>query len=167
MNDLFAKRMANRGLYNGDVLKNRSDQIMAQTFKNDPHTRPVHVYNPDKEIDSFTYAKYQRSSNFSILKDRIDYHLQFMPKEHYPVGCYVDIPDDTGKLKTWLIVGRDDNAQFVKYSVLECNWTLKWILNNTIYSQLGILRTRNSYNSGIWNDWKTVRCIRKLCSVSL
>lgn len=152
MNDLYLKKMAVRGSYAGNKIKNQSDQIMSKTFLTDPHTLPVHVYYPEQNIDVHTYAKYQKSSKFSILKDQIDYHLQFRPKEHYPVGCYIDIPADDGTMKTWLLVGRDDNPQFVKYNILECNWTFRWIVGTTIYSQLGVIRNRNSYNSGIWNN---------------
>lgn len=152
MNELYMKKMALRGSYAGNKIKNQSDLIMSKTFLTDPHTLPVHVYHPEKNIDVHTYAKYQKSSKFSILKDQIDYHLQFQPKEHYPLGSYIDIPADDGTIKTWLLVGRDDNPQFVKYNILECNWTLKWIVGTTLYSQLGVLRNRNSYNSGIWNN---------------
>lgn len=152
MSDLFLKRMSLRGSYVGDALKKQSDDIMLQTFMHDPHTKPIRVYFPEKDIDVETYGKYQYSTKYSIAKDQVDHHLQFRPKEHYPLGCYVDIPADDGTIETWLIVGRDDNPQFVKYNILKCNWNFKWIIDNTIYSCTGVIRSRNSYNSGVWND---------------
>lgn len=65
------------------------------------------------------------------------------------MGTYVDIPDDTGTYNRWLIVGRSDEPQFVKYNILKCNWTFKWIVEGILYECLGVLRARNSYNSGL------------------
>lgn len=152
MSDLFLRRMANKGNHVGEAIKLQSDVIMDKTFFNDPHTRPVRVYHAYKSIDVKTYAKYQRSSRFSILKDQVDYHLQFRSKEHYPIGCYVDLPNDVGEIETWLIVGKDDSPQFVRYSILQINREIKWIVDGVIYTSPCVLRTRNSYNSGIWND---------------
>ena len=148
----FYKRMNRKGNTVGEVMKKQSDQIMEKTFLNDLHTKKVRVHNSYKAIDVWTYAKYQSVSVFSVLKDQIDYRIQFKPGEQYPIGCYIDIPNNDDEYETWLLVGRDDHPQFPRYSVLKCNWTFKWILNQTIYSSLGVLRSRNSYNSGVWND---------------
>ena len=48
-----------------------------------------------------------------------------------------------------LIVGRSDEPQFVKYNILKCNWTFRWIADGVIHECLGVLRARNSYNSGL------------------
>lgn len=147
MNDLYRNRLAVQGTHMGDVLKKQSDTIMNQTFKNDIAYRVVYI--DGKPID----AKYITYTYYSIDQDAVDYHLQFRPGIHFPIGKYVDIPDDTGKYNRWLIVGRSDEPQFVKYNVLKCNWTFKWIANGTIYECLGVLRNRNSYNSGLWNNF--------------
>lgn len=152
MYDLFYQRMNQKGRTAGEVMKRQSDQIMEKTFLNDLHTKKVHIYNSFKEIDVWTYAKYQSVSTFSVLKDQIDYRIQFLPGEYYPLGCYIDIPGSDDKYETWLIVGKDDHPQFPRYSVLKCNWVFKWIVKNELYSSLGVLRSRNSYNSGVWND---------------
>lgn len=149
MNDLFLKRMESKGSYVGRAIKLQSDDIMDETFFNDAHTVPVRVYYPHKGIDKNTYAKFQISSKSSIVKDQEEYHVQFRTKEHYPIGCYIDIPDDTDTIRTWLLVDRNENPQFVKYSVLPCNWTFRWIAKGKIYSCLGTIRNRNSYNSGV------------------
>lgn len=150
MYDLFYQRMNSKGTTIGEAMKKQSDTIMKKNFLNDLRTRKVHVVNTLKAIDVWTYAKYQ--SNSSIPKDQIDYRLQFKPGEHYPIGCYVEIPDENGDYRTWLLVGKDDYPQFTRYSVLQCNWTFHWIFNNKVYSSPGVLRTRNSHDSGVWDD---------------
>ena len=131
----------------GEVLKNQSDLIMNQTFTNDIAYRKCYI--DGKPVD----AKYITYTYYSISKDFVDYHLQFRPGVHFPMGKYVDIPDDTGTYNRWLIVGRSDEPQFVKYNILKCNWVLKWIIDGEIHECLGVLRSRNSYNSGLWNDY--------------
>lgn len=147
MLDLYKKRLLVRGKHMGEVLKKQSDIIMDKTFKNDIAYRVCYI--DGKPVD----AKYIVYTYYSISKDAVDYHLQFRPGVHYPIGTYVDVPDDTNTYNRWLIVGRSDEPQFVKYNILKCNWTFKWIKNDVIYEQLGVLRKRNSYNSGLWTDY--------------
>lgn len=142
MLDSYKKRLSIRGNHMGEALKKQSDVIMDKTFKNDIAYRVCYI--DGKPVD----AKYITYTYYSISKDAVDYHLQFRPGVHYPIGKYVDVPDDTGAYNRWLIVGRSDEPQFVKYNILKCNWTFKWIKDGVIYEQLGVLRKRNSYNSG-------------------
>lgn len=107
--------------------------IMDVSFGNDVATKKC-IINGEEVL-----AKFQKYTTYAINKDVIDYHLQFKTGVHYPMGTYVDIPDDTGALNTWLIVGRDEDPQFVKYSILKCNWTFYWIHDNKILSCLGAL----------------------------
>lgn len=153
MLDLFKKRMLAQGNHMGEVLKNQSDIIMDKTFKNDIAYRVCYI--DGEPVDT----KYIVHTYYSISSDAVDYHLQFRPGVHYPIGKYVDVPDDTGTYNRWLIVGRSDEPQFVKYNILKCNWTFKWISNDIVYEQLGVLRKRNSYNSGLWTDYPVFYCI--------
>ncbi len=149
MNELYKARLKAQGSYMGETLKNQSDTIMNETFTNDIAYRLCYIdgYSVD--------AKYIVHTYYSISKDAVDYHLQFRPGVHYPLGTYVDIPDDTNTYNRWLIVGRSDEPQFVKYNILKCNWTLKWIYEEQTYECLCVLRSRNSYNSGLWLDYYT------------
>lgn len=147
MLELYKKRLQASGSYMGEALKNQSDMIMNETFKRDTNYRLCYI--DDEPVD----AKYITYTYYSISKDAVDYHLQFRPGVHYPMGKYVDIPDDTGTYNRWIIVGRSDEPQFVKYNILKCNWTFKWIANGVIHECLGVLRKRNSYNSGLWHDY--------------
>lgn len=137
------------GSYMGEALKNQSDMIMNATFTRDIAYRLCYING--EPVD----AKYITHTYYSISKDAVDYHLQFRPKVHYPFGTYIDIPDDTGTYRTWLILNKSDEPQFPKYNILKCNRTFRWIHNGVVHEQLGVLRTRNNYNSGLWNNYLT------------
>ena len=78
---------------------------------------------------------------------------------HYPVGLYVDIPDDRGVYWRWLVVYEDVANQFPKFGVVRCNYQLDWIANNKDgrfkRAMWGAQRTQSSYNSGIYSFDKT------------
>lgn len=108
----------------------------------------------------------------SLAKDQVEYHVEFRPSHRcpldyyladydykygmeYPMGMYLDIPDDKGVYRKWLICSRTYDPQFVRYSVLPCNYTFRWTYNNVVYTMDGVARLRNSYNSGTWTDYLT------------
>lgn len=143
MLELYKRRLKASGTHMGDALKKQSDMIMDKTFKNDIAYRVCYIEG--KPVD----AKYIVHTYYTISKDAVDYHLQFRPGVHYPIGTYIDVPDDVGEYHTWLIVARSDEPQFVKYNILKCNWTFKWMDGDIVRECLGVLRSRNSYNSGL------------------
>ena len=69
---------------------------------------------------------------------------------------YLDIPDEKGVYRKWLIVKREVGNQFIKYLVLPCNYEFMWIERNKqerIKRKMWcVLRSQNSYNSGLWED---------------
>lgn len=73
----------------------------------------------------------------------------FRPHVKIPVGSYVDIPNDTGKLERWLVILDDHPPQFPMYYVLKCNWVLKWVYEGKVYKCECVQRTQSSYNSGL------------------
>lgn len=148
MFDLYKKRVAATGAYMGEALKKQADSIMDATFTRDIAYRKCYI--DDKPVD----AKYIVHTYYTISKDAVDYHIQFRPGVHYPIGTYIDIPDDIGEYHRWLLINRSDEPQFPKYNALKCNWTFKWIADGVIHEQLGVLRLRNNYNSGLWTDYK-------------
>ena len=168
----YKSYLSSKGRNLSELRKNQSDEIMDATFTGDIGYKRVYILDPDNGW-VYTDAKYSRHSKISIAKDAIDYYLQFRPKEHYPLGTYVFIPDDTENElhisnlqdplagdnveNLWLIVGRNDATQFVRYEVLKCNWKYRWVTSFTgkkeILSCWGCARNANSYTSGIWNDF--------------
>ena len=109
----------------------------------------------------------------SLAKDEIAHHIMFRPnntrevpyyedafgrlyKAQFPIGLYVDLQDEGGVYRRWLVVGeyRAYSNQFVSYLVLPCDHKLQWVYKNKKYESWGVLRSQSSYNSGIWTDFK-------------
>jgi len=114
-------------------------------------------------------AKFIITQYETLSKDQVEYHLMFRPgqedptdyyeeKYHmtwsarFPVGLYVDVPDDDGVFNRWLIVAEQHGNQFIKYSILPCNYFFHWVYKNKLYDMCAVARLRNSYNSGEWTD---------------
>ena len=124
-------------------------------------------------------AKFIVTKYSSIDKDQVEYHLQFKPSQkvrfdesdelyyfetdyksrysvEFPIGLFVDIPNEKNVYKKWLIVAKEDGNQFIKYSVLPCDYYLQWIENTgteRIKRKMWcVSRAMNSYTSGRWID---------------
>lgn len=162
--DDYKDHLLTKGAHLGEVRKNRADMITNVSFTGDPSYRRVYILDKD-EGWKFTDARFSKHAATSIQKDAVDSYLQFRPKEHYPVGTYVFIPDDTSyelnineedplcdeAENLWLICGRTDDKQFVHYLVLPCNWKFRWVYGygdrKRLYSCWGVHRMANSYTS--------------------
>ena len=135
----------------------------------------THENTTKTQIDAkFIVTKYS-----SIDKDQVEYHLQFRPSQpvrfteddelyyyetdykkrystQFPIGLFVDIPDEKNVYRKWLIVAKEEGNQFLKYSVLPCDYYLHWIeVNGTerIKRKMWcVSRAMNSYTSGRWID---------------
>lgn len=114
----------------------------------------------------------------SVAKDDPEYHIMFEPDVwnsmsckpewfinayekfgiRFPVGIYVDIPDDRGVYQKWLVVYDEVANQFPKFGVLKCNYLFTWIKDDGIRrykrKMWGIEKTQNSYTSGTWQGDK-------------
>ena len=124
-------------------------------------------------------AKFIVSQYGSISQDQVEYHLQFRPRQklafeenddlyyfetdyhrkfkvQFPIGLYVDLPNDMGVYEKWMIVQKNIGNQFIKYSILPCNYQLEWIERDghrKIKRKMwAALRLQSSYNSGLWTD---------------
>lgn len=117
--------------------------------------------------------KYIINSYQSLDKDNVDYRIMFKPsykcnvpyyKElfekkvgaEFPIGLFIDLPDQRGEYRRWLIVAgaNTDNRDFPNWSVLFCDYDFKWVYKGKKYHIWGVGRSQNSYNSGIWTDYK-------------
>ena len=135
----------------------------------------THENTTKTKIDAkFIVTKYS-----SVDKDQVEYHLQFRPSQpvrfteddelyyyetdykkrystQFPIGLFVDIPDEKNVYRKWLIVAKEEGNQFLKYSVLPCDYYLHWIeINGTerIKRKMWcVSRAMNSYTSGRWID---------------
>lgn len=115
----------------------------------------------------------------TLAKDQVEYHIMFRPTQklefqeyddlywfeenyhqgygvQFPIGQYIDIPDEKGIYKRWLICGKQVGNSFEKYSVLPCDYRFQWIdVNNGKKEKRqmwGCSRAQNSYTSGVWID---------------
>lgn len=116
-------------------------------------------------------VKLIQSTYNSLSTDEQSHHIMFRPSyvpnvdyyedafgkygdARFPIGLYIDMPDEKGAYRRWLIVDNysEYSNQFPTYEVLPIDWKLQWIFNNTKYECWGCLRSQSSYNSGIWTD---------------
>lgn len=134
----------------------------------------------------------------SVSKDDPEFHIMFAPDEwnshscvpswwstldspinyreldiRFPIGLYIDIPDDRGIYNRWLIVYDEVGNQFVKFGVLRCNHRLQWITEKKnaryVREQWCVEKTQNSSNRRVMfgnlhnemslNCWKLLRAI--------
>lgn len=115
-------------------------------------------------------AKFIVTQYGTLAKDQPEYHLQFRPSQkqpawfdkieeryqsEFPIGLYIDIPDDRGIYRRWLICAYEYGNQFIKYSILPCNYRFGWVYEGKFYTMWGVARLRNSYNSGVWAEYTT------------
>ena len=116
----------------------------------------------------------------SMDKDQVEYYLQFKPSQKTEfsegdelyyfetdyrkkyhnddfIGMFIDIPDDKGIYRKWIICKKEIANQFVKFLILPVNYQLMWIETKgqeKIKRKMWcVLRNQNSYNSGIWRDY--------------
>lgn len=155
--------MRSKGSNLGYAMKKQSDMLLDRVFTQDADYKTGNLYDCyGNLLERNVEYKFQFARVFSITKDQVEFYIQFRPLYHPEkiykwedgkerLGFYLDVPDDTGEIRKWLIIGRNDK-NFVRYNALRCNWTLKFIKDGKIYSVLGVLRERNSYNSGVWSD---------------
>lgn len=117
--------------------------------------------------------KYIVSSSQTFAKDIITYHIQLKPFQrvnvdyydeffakrygaNFPNGLYIDIKDNKGRYNRWLVVAGANyyDPQFSTFEILPCDYIFQWIYKEKKYQMAGVLRSQNSYNSGVWFDSK-------------
>ena len=161
-NDIQSRRCYIYDYYHDDDKAHNKDMTYEDTTKT-----PIDV--------KFEVSQYQ-----TLAKDRVEYHIMFRPSQplrfeeedelyyyeedfvkkygaEFPIGLYIDIPDENGVYHKWLICMNEIGNQFPKYSVLPCNYYYHWVEyngNERIKRKMwGVSRAQNSYNSGLWRDY--------------
>ena len=163
----YKSRMAHRGANMSEMLRMQSNMVIEQTWMNDPNARRVYVVKVNRGLPTVTDKHELIDVKFNVdtyQKANVDepaYYLQFRhgAEKRNPdigVGSYVYMADEDGEWKWWLILGCDERPQFRQYHIVECNYKLGWIVNNTIYYHLAVLRggssgdvDENSYTSTV------------------
>ena len=157
--------------WDGDI---QSQICYLYDYYHDDEFGKLRNLHPEKSKNKIPVeAKYIISSYQTMDKDQVTYHLQFKPSHKccvnyydemfgdkydciYPLGMYVDIKDNDGNYNRWLIVEKADYyaPQFSTYQILPCDYVFQWIFKDKKYEVPGVLRSQNSYNSGLWTDYK-------------
>ena len=138
---------------------------------NDPKKIPIDI-------------KFVQSSSQTYEKDYVTYHLQLRPEQEcnveyynelfqqrynatFPIGLYIDIPDEQGKYNKWLVVDKANYnvTQFPTFEILRCDKVFQYIVDRKKYEIAGVLRSQSSYNSGVWRDYhiETIEDQQKFC----
>lgn len=124
-------------------------------------------------------AKFIIKSYQSMDKDQVEYYLMFRPSQPvrfnegddlyyyetdfrkrysatFPIGLWVDLPDDRGVYHKWLICRNEPANQFPKYLILPANYELMWVEKSNekrIKRRMWcVLRQQMSYTSGVYVD---------------
>lgn len=124
-------------------------------------------------------AKFIIKSYQSMDKDQVEYYIMFRPSQPvrfnegddlyyyetdfrkrysatFPIGLWVDLPDDRGVYHKWLICRNEPANQFPKYLILPANYELMWVEKNNekrIKRRMWcVLRQQMSYTSGVYVD---------------
>ena len=166
MFEKYKNRMAMRGSNMSEMLRMQSNMVIEQTWERDPNARKVYVVKVKSGLPEVTAehelidVKFNIHTYANITSDEPAYLLQFRHGEEkrHPeigIGSYVSMQDEDGEWKWWLIVYLDERPSFRQYQILECNWDLGWVVNNTIYHCLTVQRVQQSYNSGSWDANRT------------
>lgn len=88
----------------------------------------------------------------------VEYYEQFFQQRYnsiFPIGLYIDIPDEQGKYNRWLVVDKANYnvTQFPTFEILRCDYVLYYIDDHRRKRQIAVvLQSQSSYNSGIWSD---------------
>lgn len=115
----------------------------------------------------------------SMDKDQPEFYLQFKPSQKYefekndelyyfekdyrqkfdmefPIGTFIDLPDDRGIYRKWIICEKEIANQFPKYLILPAIYRFMWIEtdgNKRIKRKMwGANRSQKSYTIGTYTD---------------
>ena len=156
----YKSRMAHRGHNMSEMLRMQSNMVIEHTWDRDPNYRQVYVVRATNGLPKVTSqhelvdVKFNVETYQTIASDEPAYLLQFRhgAEKHNPdiaIGSYIYMEDEDGQWKWWMLCSLDERPQFRQYHILECNWTLRWIVDNKIHTCLAVQRYQNSYSSGL------------------
>lgn len=125
--------------------------------------------DPQKTALSIKFIRHQKQT---YDKDQVTFWLQMQPGQEcnldyyeevlgnryhsiFPIGLYVDIMQEDGSYNKWLVVDKANynGNQFPTFEILRCDYIAQWVFNGHKYQCPAVLRSQNSYNSGIWLDF--------------
>lgn len=131
-------------------------------------------FNPDDDPNPVPIdLKFIAHTEKTYEKDEVTMHIQFRPGQQctvdyysdvyasrydadFPVGLYLWLKDEGGIYRRWLVVATADRYenQFPAWEVLRCSDVYRWVKDGKLYEFPGVARSQNSYNSGLWRDYR-------------
>ena len=136
-------------------------------------------YTTKTKID----IRYNLTTKAQLAKDQNESHIMFRPSverklsntwpldyyptsfgknAEFPVGCYIDIPDNRNVYRKWLICDRTFSESYVYYLILPCNYYYTWVKDDKTYGMWGVARVQNQLRHC---QMSTARCNWKRYSV--
>ena len=131
----------------------------------------LHPYDDEQKVP--LKIKFIRHSKQTYDKDQVTFWLQMQPGQEcnldyydevlgkrynalFPIGVYVDVMQEDGKYYKWIVVDKANynGNQFPTFEILRCDYNIQWIYDRKKYQCSAVLRSQNSYNSGLWLDFK-------------
>ena len=172
-NTLGQARIAQANMITEATWNEDLSQRIAYQFDcyHDPNPRWLKNMKPTKDMIPLD-IKFIRHTSQTMDKDSVTFHMQLRPSQQmnvpyyqryidsyentWPLGLYLLIPDSKGIYNRWLVVAEADgnDIQFPTYELLRCDYTFQYIIDGKKMEVAGVLRSQNSYNSGVWTDYK-------------
>ena len=142
-------------------------------YDHDEHITQLNELHPESDSNKIPISiKYLAHTSQTLNKDSVSYHLQLKPSQRenvipyykekfkdrydatFPIGLYVNIPDNKGIYNRWLVVAKADydDSQFSTFELLRCDYVFQWVKDGKKMQMAGVLRSQSSYNSGVWVD---------------
>lgn len=108
----------------------------------------VNAYNSENRDQVGYHIQFKPSFDWERLKS-ISYYKDVFEKRYmaeWPVGLYVDIADDKGIYRRWLVTEPANQLgwQFPTWYVLPCDHLFQWCYKNKKYQMYGVGRSQNS-----------------------
>ena len=168
---------ARKALSDNIMLNTWWQDIQAQTayvydyYHDKKSSEALKLNNLHPEDDAQKTAlsiKFIRHASQTYNKDQVTFWLQMQPWQEcnvdyydevlgkrydalFPIGLYVDIMHEDGTYNKWLVVDKANynGNQFPTFEILRCDFIAQWIDNGHKYQCPAVLRSQNSYNSGL------------------
>lgn len=143
MFDEYKKRLLLYGRNAHEALMTSNEEIMEYAFAD------MTTYKRVKVNGTYYDARFLEDRKDTVESAAGNHRIQFRKGVHFPVGTYIEIPNEEEVYEKWLLVSDVDAVQFPKNCILKCNYNLKWIYNNRLIEYPVVLRTKNSYTDGV------------------
>ena len=124
----------------------------------------IGLHSDNSGIKTEFDIKYIGDTSQTYSKDVVTFHIQLRPGQEcnvdyyedafvkrygaqFPVGLYIDIPDERGIYNRWMVVNKADfnNTQFPTFEVLPCDYIIQYVIGGIKYQIPAVLRSQNSY----------------------